>query len=39
MHFHKLLPASAVGPSSSVVVVTQANIPHYVELRFGKLYS
>jgi LacI family transcriptional regulator len=38
MHFHKLLPASAVGPSSSVVVVTPVNIPQYVEQRFGKLY-
>ena len=36
MHFHKLLPASAVGPSSSVVVVTPANIPQAVEQRFGK---
>jgi LacI family transcriptional regulator len=36
MHFHKLLPASAVGPSSSVVVVTPANIPQSVEQRFGK---
>ncbi|ASL42744.1 HTH-type transcriptional regulator TreR [Burkholderia sp. AD24] len=35
MHFHKLLPASAVGPSSSVVVVTPANIPRYVEQRSG----
>ncbi|MGF6303281.1 MULTISPECIES: LacI family DNA-binding transcriptional regulator [Paraburkholderia] len=37
MHFHKLLPASAIGTSSSVVVVTPANIPQYVEQRFGKL--
>jgi len=36
MHFHKLLPASAVGASSSVVVVTPANIPAHVEQRFGK---
>ncbi|WP_310796133.1 LacI family DNA-binding transcriptional regulator [Paraburkholderia fungorum] len=35
MHFHKLLPASAVGLSSSVVVVTPANIPQSVEQRFG----
>jgi LacI family transcriptional regulator len=35
MHFHKLLPASAIGASSSVVVVTPANIPRYVEQRFG----
>jgi LacI family transcriptional regulator len=38
MHFHKLLPASGVGLSSSVVVVTPVNIPQYVEQRFGKLY-
>ncbi|CAG4908885.1 LacI family DNA-binding transcriptional regulator [Paraburkholderia saeva] len=37
MHFHKLLPASAVGPSSSVVVVTPANIPQSVEHRFDSL--
>ncbi|MGA7776601.1 MAG: LacI family DNA-binding transcriptional regulator [Paraburkholderia sp.] len=37
MHFHKMLPASAVGASSSVVVVTPANIPPYVEQRFGTL--
>lgn len=36
MHFHKMLPASAVGVSSSVVVVTPANVPRYVEERFGK---
>ncbi|MFL9865422.1 LacI family DNA-binding transcriptional regulator [Paraburkholderia fungorum] len=36
MHFHKLLPTSAVGSSSSVVVVTPANIPQSVEQRFGK---
>jgi LacI family transcriptional regulator len=36
MHFHKLLPASAIGPSSAVVVVTPANIPQAVEQRFGK---
>lgn len=35
MHFHKLLPASAIGDSSSVVVVTPANIPPYVDRRFG----
>jgi LacI family transcriptional regulator len=34
MHFHKLLPASAVGLSSPVVVVTPANIPQSVEQRF-----
>jgi LacI family transcriptional regulator len=28
MHFHRLLPASAIGLSSSVVVVTPVNIPH-----------
>ncbi|KWF18690.1 DNA-binding protein [Burkholderia pseudomultivorans] len=37
MHFHRLLPASAVGASSSVVVVTPENIPAYVEQRFGRL--
>lgn len=36
MHFHGLLPASAVGLSSSVVVVTPENIPQSVERRFGK---
>jgi LacI family transcriptional regulator len=36
MHFHQLLPASAVGPSSPVVVVTPVNIPQAVEERFGK---
>ncbi|WP_328821950.1 LacI family DNA-binding transcriptional regulator [Paraburkholderia haematera] len=36
MHFHQLLPASAVGLSSSVVVVTPANIPQSVEQRFGR---
>jgi LacI family transcriptional regulator len=39
MHFHKLLPASAVGLSSSVVVVTPANIPPLVEHRFRKQQS
>ncbi|MDR5823597.1 LacI family DNA-binding transcriptional regulator [Caballeronia sp. LZ043] len=34
MHYHKLLPASAVSPSSSVVVVTPANIPDHIALRF-----
>jgi LacI family transcriptional regulator len=37
MHFHKLLPVSAIGDSSSVVVVTPANIPQYVDRRFGKI--
>jgi len=36
MHFHKLLPASAIGDSSSVVVVTPVNIPQYIDRRFGK---
>ncbi|WP_087630110.1 LacI family DNA-binding transcriptional regulator [Caballeronia telluris] len=36
MHFHKLLPASAVGSSSSVVVITPTNIPQSVEQRFGR---
>lgn len=35
MHFHKLLPASAVDLSSSVVVITPANIPRAVEQRFA----
>ncbi|AEK62408.1 DNA-binding protein [Collimonas fungivorans Ter331] len=36
MHFHKLLPVSAIGDSSSVVVVTPVNIPQYIDRRFGK---
>lgn len=34
MHFQKLLPASAVSPSSSVVVVTPENIPVHIAGRF-----
>lgn len=34
MHFHKLLPASAISPSSSVVVVTPENIPEHIASRF-----
>ena len=34
MHFHRLLPASAVSPSSSVVVVTPENIPEHITSRF-----
>ncbi|RAR56595.1 LacI family transcriptional regulator [Paraburkholderia unamae] len=34
MHFHKLLPASAVAPSSPVVVVTPENIPESMASRF-----
>ena len=34
MHFHKLLPASAVSQSSSVVVVTPENIPDHIASRF-----
>ncbi|TKC87693.1 LacI family DNA-binding transcriptional regulator [Trinickia terrae] len=34
MHFHKLLPAAAVSPSSSVVVVTPENIPDHIASRF-----
>jgi LacI family transcriptional regulator len=34
MHFHKLLPASAVSPSSAVVVVTPENIPEHIASRF-----
>ncbi|SAL53319.1 LacI family transcriptional regulator [Caballeronia udeis] len=32
--FHKLLPASTVSPSSSVVVVTPENIPAHIASRF-----
>jgi LacI family transcriptional regulator len=34
MSFHKLLPAAAVAPSSSVVVVTPENIPEHIASRF-----
>jgi LacI family transcriptional regulator len=34
MHFHKLLPASSVASSSSVVVVTPENIPGHIASRF-----
>lgn len=34
MHFHKLLPASAISPSSPVVVVTPENIPEHIASRF-----
>lgn len=34
MLFHKLLPAAAVSPSSSVVVVTPENIPQHIASRF-----
>jgi LacI family transcriptional regulator, galactose operon repressor len=34
MHYHKLLPASAVSQSSSVVVVTPENIPDHIASRF-----
>jgi LacI family transcriptional regulator len=34
MHYHKLLPATAVSPSSSVVVVTPENIPDHIATRF-----
>ncbi|WP_321814913.1 MULTISPECIES: LacI family DNA-binding transcriptional regulator [unclassified Paraburkholderia] len=36
MHFHRLLPESAVSPSSSVVVVTPENIPEHVATRFRR---
>lgn len=36
MGFHKLLPAAAVSPSSSVVVVTPENIPEHVAGRFQR---
>jgi LacI family transcriptional regulator len=35
MHHHNLVPAAAVGPSSSVVVVTPENIPPQILARFG----
>ena len=34
MHYHKLLSASSVSPSSSVMVVTPENIPDYIASRF-----
>lgn len=34
MHYHKLLPASSVASSSSVVLVTPTNIPDYIASRF-----
>jgi LacI family transcriptional regulator len=34
MHYHKLLPASSVASSSSVMVVTPENIPDYIASRF-----
>lgn len=34
MHYHKLLPASAVSQSSSVMVVTPENIPDHIASRF-----
>jgi LacI family transcriptional regulator len=34
MHYHKLLPASSVASSSSLVVVTPENIPDYIASRF-----
>lgn len=34
MHFHKLLPAAALTPSSPVVVVTPENIPEHIASRF-----
>ncbi|CAL8481580.1 LacI family DNA-binding transcriptional regulator [Caballeronia sp. S22] len=34
MHFHRLIPASAIAPSSSVVVVTPENIPEHIASRF-----
>ncbi|AXV78739.1 MULTISPECIES: LacI family DNA-binding transcriptional regulator [Ralstonia solanacearum species complex] len=36
MCFHKLLPAAAVSPSSSVVVVTPENIPQHIASRFRR---
>lgn len=34
MHIHRLIPASAIAPSSSVVVVTPENIPEHIASRF-----
>jgi LacI family transcriptional regulator len=34
MHFHRLIPASAIAPSSSVVVVTPENVPEHIASRF-----
>ncbi|SAK43530.1 transcriptional regulator, LacI family [Caballeronia hypogeia] len=34
MHYHKLLPASSVAASSSVMVVTPENIPDHIASRF-----
>jgi LacI family transcriptional regulator len=36
MHFHCMLPESAVSPSSSVVVITPENIPDHVAARFRR---
>lgn len=36
MHFHKMLPESAISSSSSVVVVTPENIPDHVATRFRR---
>ncbi|MEX3966660.1 LacI family DNA-binding transcriptional regulator [Paraburkholderia sp. EG287A] len=36
MHFHKMLPATAVSQSSSVVVVTPENIPAHIAARFRR---
>ncbi|WP_250502500.1 LacI family DNA-binding transcriptional regulator [Caballeronia sp. AZ7_KS35] len=33
MHFHRLIPASAIAPSSSIVVVTPENIPEHIACR------
>ncbi|WP_244193229.1 substrate-binding domain-containing protein [Paraburkholderia eburnea] len=36
MHFHRMLPESAVSASSSIVVVTPENIPEHVAARFRR---
>ncbi|WP_027794654.1 LacI family DNA-binding transcriptional regulator [Paraburkholderia acidipaludis] len=36
MRFHKLLPAAAVSPSSSVVVVTPESIPEHIASRYAR---
>ncbi|WP_321844780.1 LacI family DNA-binding transcriptional regulator [Paraburkholderia bannensis] len=36
MHFHRMLPESAISPSSSVVVITPENIPDHVTKRFRR---
>ncbi|NBI45109.1 LacI family DNA-binding transcriptional regulator [Burkholderia sp. ISTR5] len=35
MHFHRLLPAGAIAPCSSLVVITPENIPAHIAARFA----